>query len=320
MSDAGIVDGHHHIWRRADLPWLDGPMVPRIFGPYEPIRRDYAIEEYRADVEPLGVTKSVYVQTNWPLDKVIDEVRWVQETADRTGWPHAIVGSADLMDDGCAAIFAEQARISPLLRGTRLQLHWHENPAYRYAPVPDRMNDPVFRRNLARIRDYGWLFELQVFSGQMADAARLAADFPDIPFVLIHAGMLEGDDPDTRNRWREGMARLAQEPNVFVKLSGQGTFNHTVDPSFIAGVVGECVRLFGSARCLFGSNLPVEKIWTEAGPLFAAYHDALTGLTDEDRANIWRNTATRLYRLDQDAGGASSPARTNGRVSSNNRR
>ena len=45
-----IVDAHHHIWRQADLPWLQGPMVPRIFGPYEPIRRDYPIEEFLADI------------------------------------------------------------------------------------------------------------------------------------------------------------------------------------------------------------------------------------------------------------------------------
>ena len=44
-----IVDGHHHIWRQADLPWLMGPMQPRIFGPYEPIRRDYPIQEYLAE-------------------------------------------------------------------------------------------------------------------------------------------------------------------------------------------------------------------------------------------------------------------------------
>ena len=45
-----IVDGHHHIWRQADLPWLTGPMQPRIFGPYEPIRRDYSIQEYLDDL------------------------------------------------------------------------------------------------------------------------------------------------------------------------------------------------------------------------------------------------------------------------------
>ena len=41
-----IVDAHHHIWRQADMPWLSGPMQPRIFGPYEPIRRDYLIDEF----------------------------------------------------------------------------------------------------------------------------------------------------------------------------------------------------------------------------------------------------------------------------------
>ncbi|HEU5430017.1 MAG TPA: amidohydrolase family protein, partial [Thermomicrobiales bacterium] len=212
MSESGIVDAHHHIWRRQDLAWLNGPMIPRIFGPYEPIRRDYPIAEYIADATPFGVERSVYVQTNWPLPRAVDEVRWVQETAEANGWPHAIIGSADLLGDGCGAVFAEQARISPLMRGTRLQLHWHENPAYRYAPVPDQMNDPAFRRNLSRLVDLGWLFELQVFADQMADAARLASDFPDITFVLVHARMLEADTAEARQRWRDGMARLAERP------------------------------------------------------------------------------------------------------------
>jgi predicted TIM-barrel fold metal-dependent hydrolase len=54
-----IVDAHHHIWRRADLPWLSGPMLPRIFGPYEAIRRDYSIAEYLEDVSGSDVVCSV---------------------------------------------------------------------------------------------------------------------------------------------------------------------------------------------------------------------------------------------------------------------
>lgn len=297
MSATGIIDAHHHIWRRQDLAWLNGTMVPRIFGPYEPIRRDYPIAEYIADVTPFGVDRSVYVQTNWPLARAVDEVRWVQDTADASGWPHAIIGSADLLDDGCGAVFAEQARISPLMRGTRLQLHWHENPAYRYAPVPDQMNDPVFRRNLGRLIDLGWLFELQLFAEQMADGARLAADFPDIAFVLVHAGMLESDAPDARRRWRDGMARLAEQPNVVVKLSGQGTFSHRVDPAFIADFVQQCLTLFGSTRCMFGSNFPVEKIWTDFGPLLRAYQDALANESAPVRDDVFRETARRVYRL-----------------------
>jgi predicted TIM-barrel fold metal-dependent hydrolase len=54
-----IVDSHHHIWRRADLPWLTGPMQPRIFGPYEPIRRDYPIQEYLDDLKGTQMPRKI---------------------------------------------------------------------------------------------------------------------------------------------------------------------------------------------------------------------------------------------------------------------
>ena len=54
-SSVTVIDAHHHIWRQADLPWLLGPMQPRIFGPYEPIRRDYPIEEFLARPRGVGV-------------------------------------------------------------------------------------------------------------------------------------------------------------------------------------------------------------------------------------------------------------------------
>ena len=78
-----IVDAHHHIWRQADMPWLSGPMQPRIFGPYEAIRRDYLVDEFLDDLADTGVVKSVYVQANWPKDEFEDEVAWVSQVAER---------------------------------------------------------------------------------------------------------------------------------------------------------------------------------------------------------------------------------------------
>ena len=97
MTD--IVDAHHHIWRQADMPWLMGPMQPRIFGPYGPIRRDYLIDEFLEDLSATGVVKSVYVQANWPKENFEQEVAWVQQVADDSGWPHGIVGYADVTAD-----------------------------------------------------------------------------------------------------------------------------------------------------------------------------------------------------------------------------
>src|SRR5688500_18033366 len=92
-----VIDAHHHIWRQADLQWLTGPMDPRIFGPYQPLRRDYPIDEFLADIAGSGVVASVYVQANWAPQRAEDEVAWVQRTADESGWPHAIVSYADLL-------------------------------------------------------------------------------------------------------------------------------------------------------------------------------------------------------------------------------
>ena len=219
-----VVDGHHHIWRQADLPWLAGTMQPRIFGPYEPIRRDYRIEEFRADIAGSGVVKSVYVQTNWPRERYEDEAAWVERTAEATGWPHAIVAYADLSVEDVRPQLDRLSRYR-LVRGVRMQLHWHENLQYRFAARRDLAADPTIRRNIGRLADYGLSFDLQVFAPQMADAADLAESCPKVVFVLQHAGMLEDLSPAGRAEWRAGMARLAACGNVVCKLSGLGHFS-----------------------------------------------------------------------------------------------
>ena len=296
MNELAIIDAHHHIWRQADLPWLLGPMQPRIFGPYEPIRRDYPIDEYLADRAGTGVTRSVYVQANWAAHRFEDEVAWVQGVADESGWPHGIVGYADLL---AGDVRAQLDRVSryPLLRGVRMQLHWHENEMYRFAARPDLALDPVLQRNVARLADYNLVFDLQVFAGQMAGAAELAAACPDVTFVLQHAGMLEDRSAEGRAEWRAGMERLAARPNVCSKLSALGTFVHRNDPAHIAGILRETVEMYGADRCLFGSNFPIEKLWTSYRDLLGAFLDAAAGLGAVARAAIFEETAARVYRL-----------------------
>ena len=292
------IDAHHHIWRQADLPWLKGPMQPRIFGPYEPIRRDYPMAEFRADFKGSGITRSVYVQANWAPDRFEDEVAWVQQTADATGWPHGIVGYANFLADDMRPQLDRLAKY-PLMRGLRMQLHWHHNPQYRFAARADLAADQTLQRNVARLADYGWVFDLQVFAGQMAGAAQLAAACPGVTFVLQHAGMLEDLSPAGRAAWRAGMAELTRQPNVVSKLSGLGTFLHRNDPAHIAAVAAETIALFGSARCLYGSNFPIERLWTSYADLIGAYRAALASHSAGDQRAILHDTAARIYRITQ---------------------
>jgi predicted TIM-barrel fold metal-dependent hydrolase len=291
-----IIDGHHHIWRRCDVPWLLGPMRPRIFGAYEPIRRDYPMSEYHEDRRGTGVERSVYVQANWAKERFEDEAAWVQSVADEVGWPHGMVAFADFTADDVRPELDRLAKY-PLTRGLRMQLHWHANEMYRFASRPDLMSDERFRRNIGRLSDYGWSFDLQVFASQMADAGELAADCPRVTFVVQHAGMLEDLSDEGREAWRKGMRRLAAQPNVVSKLSGLGTFIHRNDRDHIATVVRETIVIFGSERCLFGSNFPIEKLWTEYASLISAYCAAMANLSEADVANVFWNTAARVYRV-----------------------
>ena len=292
-----IIDAHHHIWRRKDLPWLLGPMQPRIFGPYEAIKRDYPMSEYLAEVADWGVVKSVYVQANWAPNWFEDEVAWVSRVAAETGWPHGIVGYADFTQADVRADL-DRLRKYPLMRGLRQQVHWHRNALYRFAPRPDLATDATVMRNIAHLADYGWSFELQVFAPQMEGAAKLAAACPEVTFILQHAGMLEDLSKVGWAEWRDGMKLLADQPNVAAKLSGLGTFIHRNDPEHIASVVKATVKLFGAERCLFGSNFPIEKLWTSYGELIEAHLKATGRLSKDERDAIFHATAARLYRLD----------------------
>ncbi|RWH73659.1 MAG: amidohydrolase [Mesorhizobium sp.] len=289
------IDAHFHIWRQKDQPWLVGPMVPRIFGPYEPIRRDYPITEFLEDQKGSGVEKAVYVQTNWAKEDFEKEVAFLQKTADETGWPHAVVGYADMTVDDVRPQIDRLMKYK-LLRGVRMQLHWHETPAFRFAASADQVIDPNVRKNVALLKDYGLTFDLQLFPAQMKDGLTLVGENPETNFILTHAGMLTGMEPETTEAWKAGLRTLSAAPNVYAKLSGLGTFEHRNDPKLIAYIVDNAVEILGSNRLMYGSNFPIEKLWTSHAELIKAHRAAVGRHGAKAEADIFWNTAEKVYR------------------------
>ncbi|WP_189521512.1 amidohydrolase [Mesorhizobium sp. M1B.F.Ca.ET.045.04.1.1] len=289
------IDAHFHIWRQKDQPWLVGPMVPRIFGPYEPIRRDYPITEFVDDQKGSGVEKAVYVQTNWAKEDFEKEVAFLQKTAEETGWPHAIVGYADMTVDDVRPQIDRLMKYK-LLRGVRMQLHWHETLAFRFASSADQVIDPKVRANVARLKDYGLSFDLQLFPAQMKDGLTLIGENPETNFILTHAGMLTGMEPETAEAWKAGLRTLAAAPNVYAKLSGLGTFVHRNDPELIAYIVDNAIEILGSGRLMFGSNFPIEKLWTSHAELIKAHRAAVARHGPKAEADVFWNTAEKVYR------------------------
>lgn len=291
-----MIDAHHHIWEQRDLPWLLGPEQPRIFGSYGAIRRDYLMDEYLNDVRSSGISKSVYVQANWAPANALGEVAWVENAFDKVGWKGAIVAFADFSVTDVRPQLDALSQYKSI-RGIRQQYHWHDNPAYRFAPDAKQLISNNVMANLRHLSDYNWAFDLQIFEPQMDDASKLIQHCPKVNFILQHSGMLEDQSSVGIAKWEQGLRRLASNPNAFNKLSGLGTFIHRNDPYFISKTVHKMVEIFGAERCMFGSNFPIEKIWTTYGQLFDAYKAAASNLTSEQQNAIFSDTASRIYRL-----------------------
>ena len=260
----GIVDAHHHIWRAGRPALAAGPMVPRIFGPYEPIRRDYPIEEYLADIAGTGVEKSVYVQTNWAKTGAVDEVAWVQSVADEHGWPHAIVGYADLARRrrrrhaeaaGALSAHARHAHAAALARERDVPLRRGARPDERpgasatiCAASPTTAGRSTCRSSRAR-----W-----------PTPRGSPPTIPTSPSSCSMPACSEDLSPEGRAAWRDGMKRLADAAEHRLASSPASAPSSTATtPAHIADIVLQTVALFGADRCLFGSNFPIEKLWTE---------------------------------------------------------
>ncbi len=293
-----IIDSHHHLWRVADLPWLQTPMTPRIYGPYDAIHRDYLLDELLSEGTPHCVSGTVYVQCGWPPTDAAGETRWIQSLADQSATLMAIIGWADLAGPGLATLLDEHSE-SANFSGIRKMLNFHGNAQYCAAGVTaTTMLDKTWRRGFAALAERGLIFELMIFPHQMADAAKLAREYPHATIVLEHGGLPADESPEGWAEWRKGMALMADEPNVAAKISGLGMFNHSCTAATVTPILNQMVGWFGVERSMFGSNFPVDKLWVTYSDMIAAYQSAMSDLNGDQRGALMHDTAWRVYGYD----------------------
>ncbi len=291
-----IVDTHHHIWRRKDVAWLKDPPVPRMFGDYFGLRRDYPVEEWMNDIVPEGVTKSVHVTAMWGPGKELEETRWLQSVSDKHGFPHGIVCNVNLSDPGIEAQLKEQ-KTFPNVRGARQMLYWDSHPLRQPANRPDLCNTPDFRRGFALLEKYDLHFELQVFAAQAPYAVELIKAFPNVRFILVHAGMLNERSQWAIDQWREALTAIASFPNVHVKLSGIGMFTNGVTLPQVRQVIRDSIQIFGIDRTIYGSNFPLEKLAASYKDFFDVYRAVLAEYPESEQRKVLYDNAADFYRL-----------------------
>ncbi len=335
--DLPIVDPHHHLW--LELPEDTAKRVGDA-NPYNHVRREilrYLFEELHEDLTcGHNVVATVYAEcgsmyradVNDPM-RVVGEVEFASGVAamyasGRFGKIRAcagIVGYAELMLGAAVreVLEAQIAAGSGRFRGIRNHLTYDRHIPMFAQGNPHIMADAKFREGFAQLAPLGLTFDAWLFESQLGELVDLARAFPETPIVVDHTGAPLGigyyadKGAEVFASWKQGILALAECPNVMVKLGGlgmpiSGFPSFRQDPPATSQQLADewrpwfetWIEAFGTHRCMFESNYPTEGGSGSYSTVWNAFKRVAQGATEDEKANLFGNTAARFYGLDLD--------------------
>ena len=286
-----MIDAHHHLWDldTVHYPWLMAKGVARFFGDPTPIQRNYLLDDFRADA--AGFKASVHIQVG--AADGMAEAKWVQAVADAApDWPMAQVAFCDLTADDLHAQLDAFQTLSTL-RGVR-QIVGRAPGEDAQTGTNTLLDDPKFAQGLREAGQRGLSFDLQLIPDLMEKTARVLETVPDTQVALCHAGSPYDRSPAGLTAWARALKSLSDLPHVTCKLSGLGMFDHHWTPGTLRPVVQEVIAQFGPDRIMFGSNFPVDSLYSD----YATLIDAMRSLVPEAmHKGVFHATAAEFYGL-----------------------
>ena len=203
-------------------------------------------------------------------------------------------------------------------RGIRCHAAAHAQFQYgvMHSPPLHLYMDPKFREGYATLARFGLTFDSWAYHTQLDELHDLACAFPDIPVVIDHIGVPLGVGPYAGQRdavfaeWKRLLQKFAPLPNVCIKLGGLGMsvfgfgFHQADRPPTSAELaqawgpyILTCIEIFGSSRCMFESNFPVDKGTCSYQVLWNTFKRITAGMSEDEKRQLYRDTAARFYRL-----------------------
>lgn len=286
-----MIDAHHHLWdlNAVHYPWLMAQGVERFFGDPSPIQRNYVLDNLRNDAK--GFTQSVHIQVGAQDPK--EEANWVHKIAqENPDWPMAQVVFCDLTEDNLTDWLDHYQSLSTV-RGLR-QIVGRAPGEDAQTGTNALLSDPRFANGLKRVGERQLSFDLQLIPELYADMASVLDRAPDTQIALCHAGSPHDRTPSGLQSWAKSLRLLSQRPQVICKISGLGMFDHNWTEDSIRPIVETCLEQFGPDRCMFGSNFPVDSLYSDYETLLRAMRSIVP---KDAHAAVFEQTAQRFYHL-----------------------
>ncbi len=283
-----MVDGHVHFWdlRHTDLEytWLGPEAAHPMIGDIEGLKvARFSVGEFVAQSRFAGVHKAIHVAVSTNPDSVL-ETRWLQSLADQHGYPHGIVAKCDLASPNAEATLLRHLE-SPNMRGVR------DNGA------PGSFDSSQWRQNYSLLGKYELVFCHEVGLARTDEATRLVKAFPHVQFCVDHCAMPRSLDEAGFRAWRSSVGTLAELPNVVMKISALGQWGRLWTVDSVRAWISACIDAFGPSRVLFGSNFPVDGLFSPYSDLISCFRELVAGYSDEEQRDLLGRNAERIFRI-----------------------
>ncbi len=274
-----IIDSHHHFWKYnpKDYGWIDESMSA--------IARDFLPDDLLEETRAAGVHGVVSVQAR----QTIEETNWLLGLAEANHFIRGVVGWLPLAGPDLGE-HLDAVASHPKLKAIRHVL--------QDEPDDDFILGDAFNAGVAQLESRDLAYDILVGEHQLPQVVDFVDRHPAMRFVLDHIAkpMIAVEELEP---WKKNIARLAERPNVYCKLSGMVTEadwgNWT--PEQLRPYFDAVLDAFGPERLMFGSDWPVCLLACEYANWLALVKGWAIDLSHEEKKWLFGGTAAEAYQL-----------------------
>jgi L-fuconolactonase len=274
-----IIDSHQHFWKYD--PVRDGWITDEM----SLLKRDFLPEELQRGCEAADVDGVVAVQA----DQSEDETLFLLDLAEKYGFIAGVVGWVDLREPSV------EERLRFFSQNRKLCGFRHIAQA---EPDDQFLVSHEFTRGISCLREFGFAYDILIYPKQLPAAIELASRFPEQKFVIDHLAK-PPIKIGTLKPWESYMRAIAQNQNVFCKVSGLVTEADWLHwkSSDIRPYLDVVFDAFGPERLMFGSDWPVCLLAATYGQVKGVIEMYVDAHAPQHKQNIFGGNAIRFYGL-----------------------
>lgn len=273
------IDSHQHFWNYDPVAyaWISDDM--------EIIRQDFLPHDLEPVLQEYGFHGCVSVQA----DQSETENHFLLEHAINNDFIKGVVGWVDFKAENVEERLSYYKQLDKM-KGFRHILQGEADRAY--------MLQADFKRGIGKLKNFGFTYDILIYTDQIGFANEFAAAFPDQPFVIDHLAKPKIKDHEI-DQWAKDMRAIAQNQNVSCKLSGMVTEADWKNwkPEDLTPYMDVIFDAFGAHRVMYGSDWPVCRVAATYGEQLSIYEAYVAKLSTDEKEKFWGGNAVKFYNI-----------------------